>query len=607
MGWVFALLGLAVLILLHEFGHFIVAKALGMRVEKFSLFFGPKLLRLRRKETEYSLGLIPLGGYVKITGMHPRELKKLDLRLVDRTFYEQSTWKRVAVIVAGPAMNLLVAFTIMWGVATFGPSQPDINGRGPAYLNRAVGNVRHDFDVSGLPMENAHSVVTAATISSPARAAGSGANELWRELDETVSLLPEILSNSKARGQVHSVVGISAIANERFNRSLPEALRLLALISLSLAIFNLLPIVPLDGGYIIWALAEKLRKGRISMRVMDKVSVVGFLLVLLLGGIGFSNDVRALTNGGFGTGAGQPGYRDCVSRLSGPVSCSYYGFGARPGVGGLLGPSSNLSLQPAPHTNVHLGEDIAAKVGAQFITKTQAERAYANLGRANLAREALSTRAAVEVPDPPDFTKCVAQMQAQLSAQTSAESLRAPRPARSTLHEECRQRYSNLLESVMFELIHRAWTTQEAKALGVGVNAKRLAQALAARRESFASTSAYNQYLVSVGLTQSELERQDREAIISQELQRRLRARIASPPISEAEVSEYISRYRQFLAARPAERSRPALTRSEIRRTLEEQARASSLAVSEQAYQSHWKARTLCAPGYVVSLCSDAP
>ncbi|MGH2834380.1 MAG: site-2 protease family protein [Solirubrobacteraceae bacterium] len=580
MGWVFALLGLAVLILLHEFGHFIVAKALGMRVEKFSLFFGPKLLRLRRKETEYSLGLIPLGGYVKITGMHPRELKKLDLRLVDRTFYEQSTWKRVAVIVAGPAMNLLVAFTIMWAVAAFGPSQPDINGRGPAYLNRAVGNVRHDFDVSGLPKENAHSVVTAATISSPARAAGSGANELWRELDETVSLLPEILSNSKARGQVHSVVGISAIANERFNRSLPEALRLLALISLSLAIFNLLPIVPLDGGYIIWALAEKLRKGRISMRVMDKVSVVGFLLVLLLGGIGFSNDVRALTNGGFGT---------------------------RPGVGGLLGPSSNLSLQPAPHTNVHLGEDIAAKVGAQFITKTQAERAYANLGRANLGREALSTRAAVEVPDPPDFTKCVAQMQAQLSAQTSAESLRAPRPARSTLHEECRERYSNLLESVMFELIHRAWTTQEAKALGVGVNAKRLAQALAARRESFASTSAYNQYLVSVGLTQSELERQDREAIISQELQRRLRARIASPPISEAEVSEYISRYRQFLAARPAERSRPALTRSEIRRTLEEQARASSLAVSEQAYQSHWKARTLCAPGYVVSLCSDAP
>lgn len=604
MGWVFTLLSLSVLILLHEFGHFIVAKALGMRVEKFSLFFGPKLLRLRRGETEYALGLIPLGGYVKITGMHPRELKKVDLRLVDRAFYEQSTWKRVAVIGAGPAMNLLVAFAILWGVAAFGPSQPEVNGHRLASLTHAVGSVGHDPDATGLPGENAHSTVTVATISSPTRAAGSGASELWRELDETVSLLPEIFSNSKVRGQVHSVVGISVMANERFNRSLPDALQLLALISLSLAIFNLLPIIPLDGGYIIWALAERLRKKPISMRVMDRISVAGFVLVLLLGGIGFSNDVRALSNGGFGNGEGQPDYRHCGSRSSGLILCSYYGFSPRPGAGVPFGPSANLGLQPAPHTVVHLGQDVAARVGAQFITKEQVNHAYSNLGRANLDREVMFARGAMEVPDPPDFTRCVAQMQAQLSSLRARET---PQPARSALREECRERYSNLLESVMFELIHRAWTTQEAAAIGVGVNTKRLAEELATRRKSFASTSAYHQYLAGVGLTQSALERRDRETILSEELQRRLQARIALAPISQAEISEYINRHRQFLAARPDERSRPTLTRSDIRRSLEEQARANALVVSEEAYQSRWQARTLCAPGYVVSLCSDAP
>src|SRR5918911_189200 len=67
VSYLLAFLGFAALIILHEFGHFAAAKAVGMRVERFSLFFGPLLVRLRRGETEYALGSIPLGGYVKIT------------------------------------------------------------------------------------------------------------------------------------------------------------------------------------------------------------------------------------------------------------------------------------------------------------------------------------------------------------------------------------------------------------------------------------------------------------------------------------------------------------------------------------------------------------
>ena len=113
MSYVLAFLGFVALIVLHEAGHFIAAKAVGMRVERFSLFFGPMFLKKRIGETEYGIGPIPLGGYVKITGMNPNE--ELTADASRRAYYNQPVWKRVVVILAGPAMNLLIAFLIVWG------------------------------------------------------------------------------------------------------------------------------------------------------------------------------------------------------------------------------------------------------------------------------------------------------------------------------------------------------------------------------------------------------------------------------------------------------------------------------------------------------------
>ena len=73
MSWFLAFAGFAALIILHEFGHFAAAKAVGMRVERFSLFFPPLIAKVRRGETEYAIGAMPLGGYVRITGMNPNE------------------------------------------------------------------------------------------------------------------------------------------------------------------------------------------------------------------------------------------------------------------------------------------------------------------------------------------------------------------------------------------------------------------------------------------------------------------------------------------------------------------------------------------------------
>ena len=153
MSWVLVVVGFSALIILHEFGHFAVAKATGMRVERFFLFFPPKLVSVKRGETEYGIGAIPLGGFVKITGMNPEELEpetareaesdeeagrdtpqgllervesagqdpnereELSPETLKRAYYNQPVWKRVVVIAAGPAVNILIAFLILFGLA----------------------------------------------------------------------------------------------------------------------------------------------------------------------------------------------------------------------------------------------------------------------------------------------------------------------------------------------------------------------------------------------------------------------------------------------------------------------------------------------------------
>jgi regulator of sigma E protease len=150
VSWVLVFVGFSALIILHEFGHFVVAKWTGMRVERFFLFFPPKLWSIKRGETEYGIGAIPLGGFVKITGMNPEELEPRDQseepreagllekiesadqssdpdvskpgeplppELRERAYYNQPVWKRIVVIAAGPVMNILIAFLILFGLS----------------------------------------------------------------------------------------------------------------------------------------------------------------------------------------------------------------------------------------------------------------------------------------------------------------------------------------------------------------------------------------------------------------------------------------------------------------------------------------------------------
>ena len=111
---------LGVLIFVHELGHFLVARRIGVRVLTFSLGFGPKLLSFKRGDTEYCISAIPLGGYVKMAGENPEDTRT---GAADE-FLSKSKWQRFQVLVMGPVMNILLALVVMAVVLYQGAQLP---------------------------------------------------------------------------------------------------------------------------------------------------------------------------------------------------------------------------------------------------------------------------------------------------------------------------------------------------------------------------------------------------------------------------------------------------------------------------------------------------
>jgi regulator of sigma E protease len=130
-------------------------------------------------------------------------------------------------------------------------------------------------------------------------AAGRSVGGLWRVTTRTVSVIANLFK-SKDRRKLHSIIGGYAIASQQIAAGWITGVEVIALISLSLAIINLFPFLPLDGGHIFWAVVEKIRGRRITLRVMERASIVGIALIGLLMVIGLSNDISSLAGSGFG-------------------------------------------------------------------------------------------------------------------------------------------------------------------------------------------------------------------------------------------------------------------------------------------------------------------
>src|SRR5512146_1832276 len=124
--WAF-LLVLGVLVFVHELGHFLMARRIGVRVLTFSLGFGPKLLSTRRGDTEYCVSAIPLGGYVKMAGENPEDART---GAADE-FLSKSKWQRFQVLVMGPVMNLALALVVMAIVLYQGAPVPAFDQQPP--------------------------------------------------------------------------------------------------------------------------------------------------------------------------------------------------------------------------------------------------------------------------------------------------------------------------------------------------------------------------------------------------------------------------------------------------------------------------------------------
>jgi regulator of sigma E protease len=358
VSWFLAFAGFAILVILHELGHFTAAKAVGMRVEKFSLFFPPTLVSKKVGETEYAIGAIPAGGYVRITGMNPSEELSDELRT--RAYYSQPVWKRIVVIAAGPAVNLVLAFILMFvfffliGPATATTKVGVMEKGYPAASvlqsgDRLVAVDGKRGDAADFQREiashkcpgkqtkgcEASTPVTVTVIrdgrkrtlemtpvfdpdADPARmrlgfayqpgpretlpfgeSFNEAASQFWFITKATVEL-PARLLNSEQRKEISGVVGSYETTRQTILYDVAQVIGILAIISLSLAIVNLFPFLPLDGGHIFWAIVEKVRGKPVPFSVMERAGVIGFMLVILIFLVGLTNDIDRLSGEGFG-------------------------------------------------------------------------------------------------------------------------------------------------------------------------------------------------------------------------------------------------------------------------------------------------------------------
>lgn len=357
MSFFLAFVAFAALIVLHEFGHFAVAKAVGMRVERFALFFPPLIFKVKRGETEYGIGAVPLGGYVKITGM--RRDENVAPEHLDRAYFNQKAWKRIAVIAAGPAMNVLIAIILVFALFRWvGISEPVtvVDSVEPAAaasgviapgdsikaVNQVQGNTvaivgeLNKFRCEGRPIDGCkasrpvrvtvagengalrHVTLTprydadqkrmrlgirfkSAQVTEPTgEAVESTFGALWGVTKRTIELPVRLFDEAK-RKEIGSAVGGYETTRQAIKSDRTEqAVGIIALISLSLALINLFPFLPLDGGHIFWTLVEKIRGHPVPTAWLDRASVIGLALVLMLFMVGLTNDIDRFRNGGFG-------------------------------------------------------------------------------------------------------------------------------------------------------------------------------------------------------------------------------------------------------------------------------------------------------------------
>ena len=346
---------LGILVFVHELGHFILAKKLGVKILKFSLGFGPKLIGRKIGETEYQIAIVPLGGFVKPLGEDPHE--DIATEEYHRSYWAQPIWKRTLIVVAGPFFNFFLAIALFSTINLFGipyyppqigevsPGLPaeqaglkkgdtvlSINGEGVKKwddLSKVIRSskgqelllkVKRDhelLDVRVTPKastqknifgEDTHVFVIGIIQPDqplvekvgPVEAAGSGLVQTWSVIKLTVVSIVKLIERVIPAKTIGGPILIAHMAGEQARRGLLSLVLFTAVLSINLGVINLFPIPILDGGHFLFLSLEAILRKPISIRKMEIAQQVGLIFIILLMVFAFYNDlIRLFSPGGF--------------------------------------------------------------------------------------------------------------------------------------------------------------------------------------------------------------------------------------------------------------------------------------------------------------------
>jgi regulator of sigma E protease len=344
-----ALLVLSFLIFFHELGHFMAARFFGVHVEVFSIGFGKRIWTKKLGATEFSLALIPLGGYVRMKGQDDSDpSKKSD----DADSYNaKNPWQRIVILLAGPLANFLLAFILFYAIALVGQptlgtkvykTMPDSPAQKAGLLTGDIITTINGIDVKthramsdiikesssaidliidrnntmkkitliptyiesenifrekvkrlmiGISLDPRHRVTVDYGII-------SAISEAWYQTEKGAIFIfqsvSKLLTGAVPVKELGGVISIVDITAKAASENILYVLFITAFISINLGVMNLLPIPALDGGHIMFNLYEVITKKAPAENIMIKITIAGWILLLSLMALGIYNDITRI-------------------------------------------------------------------------------------------------------------------------------------------------------------------------------------------------------------------------------------------------------------------------------------------------------------------------
>ena len=348
MSWLISLLVLSALIFFHELGHYMMAKAMGVYVEVFSIGFGKRLATFRAFNSEWSISAIPLGGYVKMKGQDDSDPTK---KSYDKDSYNTKTpTQKILILLAGPLANFILAFILYFAIALGGPNvlSPvigDVLKDSPAFeaglesndTIKSINGVKIDSwkdmakrisssntpleleilrdnhikdifltpklqDVTNMYGEKVQRKMIGISSAGVTRKLKLGFFETFKYASQQTVFASTMIFTSVKKlilgdvpaNQLGGVISIVKLTSDATAAGWMSVLFFTALISVNLGVLNLLPIPALDGGHIMFNLYELITRKTASEWVIVKLTIAGWVLLAMLMGLGLYNDINRL-------------------------------------------------------------------------------------------------------------------------------------------------------------------------------------------------------------------------------------------------------------------------------------------------------------------------